>query len=79
MGPWIWKRYNVYVDDTFCEIEEEHVNSLLDHLNKQRHTIKFTMKKEENRSLPFLDKLLKRREDGRLDISVYRKPTHTNR
>ena len=59
-------------------ITDEHVNSLLDHLNKERHTIKFTMEKE-SRNLPFLDTLLERREDRRLDISVYRKPTHTDR
>ena len=69
--PWIWERH---VDDT-CVMEEEHVNNLLDHLNKQCHTI---MGKEENRSLPFLDTLL-RREDGRLHIGVYRKPTRTER
>ena len=59
-----------------CVMKKEQVNNLLEHLNKQHHTMKFTMEKE-NRSLPFLDTLLRRREDGRLDISVYRKPTHT--
>ena len=29
--------------------------------------------------LPFLDTFLWRREDGSLDVTVYRKPTHTNR
>ena len=28
--------------------------------------------------LPFLDTLLQKMEDGGLDITVYRKPTHTN-
>ena len=50
--PRIWKRN---MDDIFCIMKEEHINSLLDHLNRQRPTIKFTMEKEENRSLPFMD------------------------
>ena len=37
------------------------------------------MEQEEDRTLPFLDTLLRRREDGSLNVSVYRKPTHTDR
>ena len=37
------------------------------------------MKLEKDRSLPFLDTLLTRREDGSLDIKVYHKTTHTDR
>ena len=36
------------------------------------------MAQEEDRTLPFLDMLLRRRENGSLDVSVYRKPTHTD-
>ena len=48
----------------------------LEYLNTLRPTI---MESEVNESLPFLDTLLTRREDGKLDVSVYRKPTNTNR
>ena len=37
------------------------------------------MEQEAAGTLPFLDMLLRRREDGNLDISMYRKPMHTDR
>ena len=74
--PRIWKRY---VDDTFCVMEEQNTSVFLDHLNSLRPTILFTMELEKDGSLPFLDTLLTRRTDGGLDVSVYRKPTHTDR
>ena len=37
------------------------------------------MEWEEDWTLPFLDMLLRRREDGSLDVSIYRKPTHMDR
>ena len=54
-------------------------NGFLQHLNSLRDTIKFTMEIEENCSLPFLDILVIRLGNGELDVSVYRKPTHTDR
>ena len=48
--------------------------------------IQFTIKKEHNFSLPFLDVLVKRNSrngntttHGLLSTTIYRKPTHTNR
>ena len=52
---------------------------LLRHLNEVRPTIKFTMELEEDGSLPFLDTSLTRREDGTLNVTVFRKQTHMNR
>ena len=57
-----------------CTVEE-----LLTHLNNVRPSIKFTAEVEKDGRLPFLDTLLQRRDDGSLDVSVYRKPMHTNR
>ena len=74
--PRLWKRY---VDDTFCILRKGSTEELLHHLNRVRPTIKFTVEQEEDGTLPFLDTLLRRREDGSLDVSVYRKPTHTDR
>ena len=50
--------------------------AVLHHLKRVRLTIKFTVEQEEDGTLPFLDMLLRRREDGSLDVSVYRKPMH---
>ena len=69
----------INVDDTFCIMEAEHVDDFLNHLNDLRPTIKFTMEKEKEGSLPFLDTLLTTTKEGNLNISVYRKTTHTDR
>ena len=73
--PRVWKRY---VDDTCCIIKKEAVDRFLKHLNNIRDSIRFTMEEEKDNSLPFLDTLLMRRDDGTIDITVYRKPTHTD-
>ena len=72
----LWKRY---VDDTFCILRKGSTKELLHHLNGVRPTIKFTVEQEEDGTLPFLNTLLRRRRDCSLDVSVYRKPTHTDR
>ena len=74
--PRLWKRY---VDDTFCILRKGSTEELLHHPNGVRPTIKFAVEQEEDGTLPFLDMLFRRREDGSLDVSIYRKPTHTNR
>ena len=59
-----------YVDDTFCVIEEVNTGPSIDHLSSLRPTIQFTMELEKDGSVPFLDTLLTRREDGSIDIEV---------
>ena len=49
---------------------------LLDHL-KSMWPIQLTLEVEKDGMLPFLDTLLRRKENGSLDITVYMKPTHT--
>ena len=71
--PRLWRRY---VDDTFCILRRGSTEELLHHLNRVRKTIKFTVEWQKDGTLPFLDTQLRRREDGSLDVSIYRKPTH---
>ena len=73
--PRLWKRY---VDDTFSILRKGSTEELLHHLNGVRPTIKFTLEQEEHGKIPFLSTLL-RKEDGSLDVSVYKKPTHMER
>ena len=68
-----------YVDDTCCIVKKDATEGLLDHLNSVRPSIQLTVEAERDGMLPFLDTLLRRREDGHLDVTVYRKPTHTDR
>ena len=74
--PRIWKRY---VDDTFTLVKKGDVDELLTHLNSIRPSIKLTTELEEGGSIPFLDTRVTRKVDGKLDVTVYRKPTHTDR
>ena len=74
--PRLWKRY---VDDTCCIVKKGTEEGLLQHLNSIRPTIQFTMEVEEKSKISFLDCELHRKEDGRLDVTVHRKATHTDR
>ena len=70
--PLIRKRY---VDDT----EQNKVDIFLNHLNQQHPSIRFTMETENDNRIAFLDSLVTREPEGKLHISVYRKPTHTDK
>ena len=81
--PTLWLRY---VDDTFCILNKDHINDFHSHLYSICSHIQFTIEKEHNFSLPFLDVLVKRNSrNGNttthsfLSTTIYRKPTHTNR
>ena len=74
--PRIW-RY--YVDDTFRVITKTEVEGFLSHLNSLCLTITFTVEQEVDGKLPFPDTLLNCKNNGSLDISIYREPTHIDR
>ena len=71
----LWKRY---VDDTFTFVKKNHISDVVAKINSFHPNIKFTHEVEEQQKIPFLDVLLKKRDDGRIDTSVYRKPTNNN-
>ena len=74
LKPSMWLRY---VDDTFVLWPHpEDPQSLLDHVNSIRTPIQFTMEKESDNKLAFLDVLVTRSEQA-FNTSVYRKPTFT--
>ena len=77
LPPKLWLRY---VDDTFVVWQhgENHLGEFLEHLNGLHTRIDFTMEEEVSGKLPFLDVLVKRK-DNRLTTDIYRKPTNTNR
>ena len=54
------------------------VDSLHQHLNSVDPNIQFTVEKEKDGQLAFLDILLSRDSEGSISTSVYRKPTHTD-
>ena len=67
--------YRRYVDDIFALFHSpDHLEKFTSYLNLKHKNIKFTYEKESNDSLPFLDILISRSENG-FKISVYHKPT----
>ena len=65
------------MDDTFVIHKEVNKQDFLHHINSVNPAIKFTVEdNREDRSIPFLDTIVKPEADGSLSITVYRKPTH---
>ena len=56
---------------------KEKLDAFFLHLNDQSRSIKFTMEYEVDGSLPFLDVLISRKDDGTFSHQVFRKKTHT--
>ena len=73
----LWLRY---VDDTFTAVHKDEIDDFHEHLKRQNADIQFTKEIEENGKIPFLDCLVTRNNnENKLSITVYRKPTHTDR
>ena len=67
--------YRRYVDDIFALFRsQDHLEKFTNYLNWKHKNIKFTDDKESNNSLPFLDILISRSENG-FKTSIYHKPT----
>lgn len=72
----LWRRF---VDDTFVILPENYVSSFFSHINSLEESITFTMEKECDACLSFLDVRVRREADFTLSTQVFRKPTSTNR
>ncbi|KAJ8932560.1 hypothetical protein NQ318_011202 [Aromia moschata] len=76
--PRVWFRY---VDDIFAVLNTKAISldNFVAKLNNRFPTIKFTYEVEHNEQLPFLDVLVIRNSENKLDFDVYRKETATLR
>ena len=75
-SPRFWHRY---VDDTLVIQKEVNKQGFLQHINSVDPAIRFTVEEnKEDGSIPFLDTIVKPETEGKLSITVYRKPTHTD-
>jgi len=75
-GISLWRRY---VDDVICIFNENKEEEILQHINSVHKSIKFTLEKEKDGKLAFLDVLLEKTTSGNLTRKVYRKQMHSNR
>ena len=73
-SPKVWNRF---VDDVYSILKRTSLENFFHHINNLHQNIKFTMEKEINGVLAFLHTLLKR-NNGKISVLVYRKPTHTD-
>ena len=65
------------MDDIFCLVKnEKEAEKFLNFLNTRHECIQFTMEKEENGKLPFLDISIEKLTNGFV-TSIYKKPSDT--
>ena len=70
--------YRRYVDDTFCLFNsEQDAIAFFDYINSQHPNIHFTMEKEIDHVLPFLDVLIDNTHYGSIVTGTFRKKTFT--
>ena len=74
--PNLWVRY---VDKIFCVIEQHSAEELHKHMNSISPFTTFTLEREQNQSLAFLDVKVTRNRDNTISTTIYKKPTHADR
>lgn len=68
-----------YVDDLFLSLPVDKIDHVKDVFNQQNSNIQFTVEKEQNRRLPFLDMTLVRMDDQTIKTEWYIKPIASGR
>lgn len=68
-----------YVDDVFCIVTKNNINETLNALNSFHCKLQFTLELENNNSLAYLDVLVVRNSDGKLNTDWFRKSTSSDR
>ena len=69
--------YKRYIDDLIIIFQQpSHIQPFLNYLNNQHPNIHFTIEREKDGTLPFLDILISHNSSS-FSTSVYRKPTNT--
>ena len=66
----LWVRY---VDDVFTIVKKTDITTIHETLNNVFEGIQFTVEKEKDHLLPFLDVAVRRTQNGQLETYVYRK------
>ena len=74
--PLFWKRF---VDDVITTAKSGSTQTFLEHLHSVEPCITFTIERENESKIAFLDTMVHHQEDGKLITTVYPKPTHTDR
>ena len=70
-----WKQY---VDDTHAYVEPTIVELIWKKLNNYDLNLNFTFELEKNNEINFLDVLIKRVNNNKLETAVYQKPTSSD-
>ncbi|KAK5648069.1 hypothetical protein RI129_002961 [Pyrocoelia pectoralis] len=68
-----------YVDDIICGLPANQVDNALITFNSIHYKLQFTVEREDNNGVPFLDTKLIRTSDNKIFIDWYTKPTHSGR
>ena len=66
-----------YMDDIIRNINRVEIEDKLVEINNLHPNLKFTIEREENKSIPFLDMKILHEDNGKLSSTWYNKPTDT--
>ena len=71
--------YLRYVDDILIAVPNTEIDNILQFFNTNNFNIKFTLEKEIEQTINFLDISITRKQDQKLSLNWYRKPTWSGR